>query len=115
MKVKPAQAVTLSVSQTADIVSLLAIGCRSGDVVLGLSSVRRVAHLACIFVSRTLSAGTVRQLLLLAHQGTVIYELEDIELIRVRVGRPDIMVLGIKSGSLAAGVTKKLEKESNNC
>ena len=98
----------MSAAQTVRVAPLLGVGCSSGDVILGLSAVRRVHRLAFILVSQTLSAGTVRQLMLLTRQGTQVYIVQEIEVVRQRVGRPDIAVIGIKPGALAQGVAKQL-------
>jgi hypothetical protein len=105
---EPVQPLTLSAVLGAQVAPLLGIGCRSGDVVLGLSAVRRVRKLAFVLVSQTVSAGTVRQLMLLTRQGTKVYIVDAMEVIHQRLGRPDIAVIGIKPGALAQGVGKQL-------
>ena len=103
----------LNRDQAAALTSLVGIGCKSRDTVLGLSAVRRVKQLAYVFVSVSTAAGTVRQLAALAQGGTQLFLVQEMEALTRSCGRPDVLVVGIKPGGLARGIAGRLERGAN--
>ena len=89
------------------IAPLIGIGCQSGDTVMGLSAVRRVATFAFVFVATDLAAGTVRELER-RHSGSRLFRVADMASLTAAAGRADVSVLGVKPGSLAEGIAAKL-------
>ena len=88
--------------------SLVGIGCQSGDVVMGLSAVRRVGSLAMVFADASLAEGTLSELSRLARHGTRVFRVSPLSLMTAVAGREEVSVMGVKEGSLAAGMSKKL-------
>jgi len=88
---------------------LLGIGCRSGDTIVGLSSVRRAAKLAFVFASGGLAPRTLRELAGLAGGGTRVYQVAEIAVLTRSFGREDAQVVGVVPGDLARGVNQRLE------
>lgn len=89
--------------------SLLGIGCRFGDTVIGLSSVRRTEKLAFVFVSGDLAARTLRELAGLAAQGVRVFQVQKFAALTKSFGREDAQVVGVVRGDLAQGLAKRLE------
>ena len=88
--------------------SLVGIGCQSGDTVMGLSAVRRARELAFVFADSAVAEGTLGELYRLRRTGTRVYRASPLSLITARSGREDVLVVGIKPGSLADGIAKKM-------
>lgn len=88
--------------------SLLGIGCRSGDTVVGLSAVRRAGKLAYVFLSGDLAQRTLRELAGLQMQGTRVFQVVPIQALTRAFGREDAQVVGVKCGDLARGLEKRL-------
>ena len=91
--------------------SLLGIGCRSGDTVVGLSAVRRTAGLAFVFASSGLAERTLRELA--GKPGVRVYQLVEMQHLTRAFGREDAQVVGVKRGYLAHGLTKRLKEEKS--
>ncbi|NKB66886.1 MAG: hypothetical protein GKR89_07495 [Candidatus Latescibacteria bacterium] len=100
----------LNRDQAAALTSLVGIGCKSRDTVLGLSAVRRVKQLAYLFVSVDTAPGTVGQLAQLERQGTRLYLVDGMEALTRSCGRPDVLIVGIKPGGLAEGIGGRLQR-----
>jgi Trk K+ transport system NAD-binding subunit len=103
----------LTAQQATAIAPLLGIGCRSGDTVVGLSGVRRVESLAYIFADKNLAERTLRELQEQKKKGVRVFAVEDFALLTRVFGREDARVVGVKAGSLAAGIEKRLIKEGD--
>ena len=88
--------------------SLVGIGCQSGDTVMGLSAVRRARELAFVFADEALAQGTLGELSRLRSSGTRVYRVTPLRLLTAAAGREDVLVVGIKPGSLADGIAKKM-------
>ena len=104
----------LAAQQATAIAPLLGIGCRSGDTVVGLSGVRRVENLAYIFADKNLAERTLRELQEQKNKGVRVFGVEDFSLLTRVFGREDARVAGVKAGSLAAGIEKRLIKEGDS-
>ena len=98
----------LSEAQVTAIAPLIGIGGKSGDTVAGLSAVRRQRRLAFVFVGAGVSANTVGELRRRERQGTRLLQVADMDRLTGPLGRIDVTVLGVREGSLAAGIEKKL-------
>ncbi len=103
----------LASQQATAIAPLLGIGCRSGDTVVGLSGVRRTEKLAYIFADMSLAERTLRELEEEEKKGVCVFGLEDFALLTRTFGREDARVVGVKIGSLADGIEKRLAKEGD--
>ena len=99
----------LDAQQSAALSSLLAIGCRSGDTVVGLSSVRRCARLAYVFADSQLAERTLRELAEWEGRGARVYVLDDFASLTRTFGRSDARVVGVIKGSLADGIAGRLD------
>ena len=88
--------------------SLVGIGCQSGDTVMGLSAVRRARRLAFVFADSALAEGTLAELSQLRGSGTRVYRVTPLRLMTAAAGREDVLVVGIKPGSLADGIADKV-------
>ena len=104
----PAPIPDLKAAAVAQLAPLVAIGCRSGDTVLGLSGVRRTRGLAYVLVDPRLAPGTQRELAQLQGRGTRVFRVEDLGPVRQACGRPDVLVIGVKAGNLADGLAARL-------
>ena len=104
----------LAAQQATAIAPLLGIGCRSGDTVVGLSGVRRVENLAYIFADKNLAERTLRELQEQKNKGVRAFGVADFSLLTRVCGRDDARVVGVKAGSLAAGIEKRLIKEGDS-
>ena len=104
----------LAAQQATAIAPLLGIGCRSGDTVVGLSCVRRVENLAYIFADKNLAERTLRELQEQKNKGVRVFGVEDFSLLTRVFWREDARVVGVKAGSLAAGIEKRLIKEGDS-
>jgi len=100
----------LNLQTTEAIASLVAIGRRSGDTVIGLSSVRRTKRLALVFANGSLALRTINELEELTKDGFGVFRVNDFLSLTDRFGRTDIRVIGVVRGSLADGIFKKLRK-----
>jgi hypothetical protein len=100
----------LNLQMAEAIASLVAIGRRSGDTVVGLSSVRRTKKLAVILADESLALRTFNELAKLTKDGFGVFKVSDILSLTGRFGREDIRVIGVVRGPLADGILKKLEK-----
>jgi len=100
---------TLDLVQTQALSPLLGIGCRSGDTVIGLSSVRRAGKLAFVFASEDLAVRTLRELAGLAARGVRVYLVEDFSALTKSFGRADAQVVAVARGDLAKGLAKRLK------
>ena len=101
------------VSELADevasaLASLVGIGCQSGATVMGLSAVRRARELAFVFADSAIAEGTLRELSRLQGSGTRVYRVTPLRLLTAAAGREEVLVVGIKPGSLAAGIARKM-------
>ena len=100
--------VDLSEEIAQSLASLVGIGCQSGDVVMGLSAVRRVGSLAIVFADASLAEGTLSELSRLTRHGTRVFRVSPLSLMTTVAGRGEVSVMGVKEGSMAAGMNKKL-------
>ncbi|MGY8824675.1 MAG: hypothetical protein ACKVJG_12195 [Candidatus Latescibacterota bacterium] len=100
----------LEEQQAVAIAPLLGIGCSSGDTVVGLSSLRRTEKLAYIFADAALAERTLRELEEWQKKGACVFGLEEFTLLTRAFGREDARVVGVKRGSLAKGIKKRLNK-----
>ncbi len=91
------------------IAPLVGIGGKSADTVVGLSALRRSRPLALIFASPELAEGTLAELAGWRREGALLFVVEEWEVVAGRVGRPDALVLGIRPGPLAEGISRRLQ------
>lgn len=98
----------LSSATAMALASLIGIGCQSGDVVMGLSSVRRVRGLAFVFVDAGIAPGTLAEMERLQRAGTRVYRVAPLSQMTGSAGRYDVFIMGVKSGSLADGVRARI-------
>jgi len=98
----------LDVGTVAKLSSLVAIGRKSGDTVVGLSAVRRSRGLAYVFVDAGIASGTLRELGRLEQRGTRVFRVGDLEALTRAFGREDVRVVGIRRGHLARGIAQRL-------
>jgi hypothetical protein len=91
--------------------SLLGIGCRSGDTIVGLSAVRRAGKLSFVFASGGLAVRTLRELAGMASRGARVYRVADFDALTHSFGRADAQVVGVVRGDLAKGLAKRLKGE----
>ena len=99
----------LSSAAAASLASLVGIGCQSGDVVMGLSAVRRTSALAFVFADAGIAAGTLAQMGWLRHTGTRVFVVSPLQQMTAVAGRGDVSVMGVKQGALADGMRARLE------
>ena len=107
----------LDQAAAAAVSSLIGIGCKSGDTVMGLSAVRRARKLAYLFASPDLAAGTWKELGRRRRAGTRLFRVADLSRLTAAAGRGDLSVVGVKPGGLAAGIAARLvalEKEEES-
>ena len=69
----------LSEEAAAALASLVAIGGKSGDTVVGLSGVRRVRELAYVFVDGGIAANTLRELERMRRGGTEVFRVASLK------------------------------------
>jgi hypothetical protein len=100
--------VALDRAQARAIASLVGIGGKSGDTVVGLSALRRSRPLAWVFAAPGLAEGTLRELAGWRGQGTVVCRVEGWEELAGGSGRPDARVIGVRPGALAEGIGRRL-------
>ncbi|MEW6754982.1 MAG: hypothetical protein AB1505_28960 [Candidatus Latescibacterota bacterium] len=98
----------LASPQSRKVASLLAIGRQSGDTVVGLSAVRRAGPLAHVFVDRGIAPGTLAEMARLAQRGVKVWRVESLAEVTRPFGRVDLLVVGVRRGSLARGVARRL-------
>ena len=99
---------TLDVQRAAGLSSLLAIGCRSGDTVVGLSAIRRCEHLAYVFVDSRLAQRTLREMAAWEQRGACVFLVDEYVRLTEAFGRQDARVVGVHTGSLADGIAGRL-------
>ena len=99
----------LSSAAAVSLASLVGIGCQSGDVVMGLSAVRRAAALAFVFADAEIAAGTLAELARLQRSGTRVCQVSPLRQMTSTAGRDDVSVMGVKAGSLADGMRARLD------
>ena len=98
----------LSAETAGALASLVVIGEKSGDKVVGLSGVRRTRELAYVFIDGGIAANTLRELERLRRSGTEVYRVASLEPMTRALGREDALVVGIKRGGLAQGIAGRL-------
>ena len=91
----------------AAIAPLIGIGCQSGDIIMGLSAVRRVVAFSFLFLAADLAEGTLRELAR-RHSGSRFFRVGDMSKLTAVAGRSDVSVVGVKPGPLADGIAAKL-------
>lgn len=91
------------------IAPLVGIGGKSGDTVVGLSALRRSRPVAYVFAAPGLSAGTLRELAGWRGEGTRVYRVETWSDLAGPTGREDALVIGVKPGTLAEGLERRLQ------
>jgi hypothetical protein len=94
------------------IAPLVGIGGKSGDTVVGLSALRRSRPVAYVFVAPSLGAATLREIAGWRRDGTRVYQVEAWAELAGVLGRADALVLGVKPGSLAQGLERRLQGSS---
>ena len=99
----------LAAETAQSLAPLVGIGCQSGDVVMGLSAVRRARSMVLVFADVNLAEGTLNELGRLARHGTRVFRVSPLSQMTAVAGRGDVSVMGVKGGPLAAGMVKKLE------
>lgn len=99
----------LDAVQGKAIAPLVGIGGKSGDTVVGLSALRRSRPLALLFASPALGANTLAELAGWRREGALLFVVEEWQEVAGRVGRPDALVLGVRPGSLAEGIQRRLQ------
>ncbi|HCL27551.1 MAG TPA: hypothetical protein DIC52_03835 [Candidatus Latescibacteria bacterium] len=98
----------LAAEQIARASRLIGVGAQSGAVVVGLSGVRRTRGLALVFLDASVSANTQREMTRLERQGARIFLCAQLADLTRPMGREDVSVVGVRSGSLARGMAKLL-------
>lgn len=88
--------------------ALAGIGRKSGDLVAGLSAVRRSRDLALIVVESGISNNTLDELVRYTRHGTRVYQVEALLPLTSMFGRCEVRVIGVKRGPLAAGMMARL-------
>ena len=91
--------------------SLIGLGARSGDVVVGLSAVRRTRGLALVFLADTISENTLAELARLQRQGTRVFRCPSLAALTGGMGREDASVVAIRAGPMADGILARLSLE----
>ena len=91
--------------------NLIGLGARSGAVVVGLSAVRRTGDLALVFLAASVSANTQEELSRLQRAGVRVVRCPSLEPLTAAMGRQDASVVGVRTGSMAAGIIARLEPE----
>ncbi|MEC8646242.1 MAG: hypothetical protein VXY00_04625 [Candidatus Latescibacterota bacterium] len=99
---------TLDAHRAAALSSLLAIGCRSGDTVVGLSKLRRCERLAYVFVDSSLAERTLREMAAWEERGARVFLVDEHVHLTEAFGRQDARVVGVHAGSLADGIAGRL-------
>jgi hypothetical protein len=98
----------LSPEALARAAPLAGIGRKSGDLVLGLSAVRRTDGLALILVESGISPRTLNELGRHRQRGVQVYQVQALLPLTAMLGRSDAHVIGVKRGALADGMMAKL-------
>ncbi len=88
--------------------SVAGLARRAGDLVVGLTAVRRTRGLALVLVAKEVSANTRRELAGLGRRGVEVRVLEDLDRLSVAVGCPGARILAVKRGPLAAEIARRL-------
>jgi L-alanine-DL-glutamate epimerase-like enolase superfamily enzyme len=104
----------LSSSAAAGLASLVGIGCQSGDVVMGLSALRRVNGLAFVFADTDIAPGTMAEVSRQQKSGTRVFRVSPLSQMTASAGRTDVSIMGVKSGSLADGIRARLESRNES-
>ena len=92
--------------------TLIGLGARSGAVVVGLSAVRRTGDLALVFLAASVSANTQKELSRLQRDGVRVVRCPSLEPLTSAMGRQDASVVGVRTGSMAAGIFARLDGET---
>ena len=87
---------------------LAGIGRKSGDLIVGLSAVRRTQHLALVIVEEGISRHTLSELARLAQRGTRVFQTPNLSPLTQAFGRTDLRVVAVKRGNLARGLMARL-------
>lgn len=98
----------LTREEAAAVASLVAMGAQSGDTILGLSGVRRAHQLKVIFIGDGVSDNTLQEMGRQVRTGARVCRVTGLDVITTRMGREDVSVLAVKSGSMADGILRKL-------
>lgn len=98
----------LEATRAAALASLVAIGARSGDTVIGLAAVRRAPRLALVLADARLAPRTLNELAARRAAGAAVYLVEDLSVVGGVLGREEVRVLGVRPGSLARGLFDRL-------
>lgn len=88
---------------------LAGIGRKSGDLVVGLSAVRRTQDLALIVLESSLSRHTFTELARRRRAGVLVFQVDSLSPLTAAIGRQDARVVGVKRGPLAEGVIARLQ------
>lgn len=100
----------LEAARAAALASLVAIGARFGDTVVGLTAVRRAPDLALVLADARLASRTLHELAARRTTGTVVYLVDDLAVVAGVLGREEVRVLGVRPGSLADGLSARLRR-----
>jgi hypothetical protein len=87
---------------------LAGIGRKCGDLVTGLSAVRRAKDLALVIVAADISRHTLSELARLQQGGTQVFRTPSLAPFTGAFGRTDLQVIAVKRGNLARGLMAKL-------
>ena len=90
------------------VIGLIGLGMRAGHVVVGVDAVRsalQAGKCACVVVANDATPRTNEKVVRLAQaKGVPLVEGPGAALLGERLGRPPVMVVGIRDRALAAGV-----------
>jgi ribosomal protein L7Ae-like RNA K-turn-binding protein len=90
------------------VVGLLGLGLRAGQVVIGVDAVRsalKADKCACVVVAADVAPRAEEKVLRLARaRGVPLVEGPEAAELGARLGRPPVMVVGVRDRALAAGV-----------
>jgi hypothetical protein len=88
--------------------SLAGMGRKSGDLVVGLSAIRRTRELALVLVETGIASRTLMELAALQHRGAQVFRVQALAPLTRVFGRDDVHVIAVKRGHLADGMLAKL-------
>ena len=100
----------LTGEKVARIASLVGIGRKSGDTVVGLSAVRRTRDLGFVFMDAQVSQNTARELAGLRQRGVRVFRAASLLPMTQVFGREEVLVIGIRRGGLTQGIAGRLEE-----
>lgn len=93
---------------TARVLGLLGLGLRAGSVVIGVEAVRaglQQGAVRCVVLARDASPRALEKVARLARgRGVPVVEAGEAAALGARLGRPPVMVAGVRDAKLAAGV-----------